>query len=86
MKIKLVLVAFLLVVMFSLTSVSFADNYKRLSEDDHALRIVAYVFHPIGMAAEYAITRPVHWITKQVTLNKIFGSKNEYDDVSFVFE
>jgi hypothetical protein len=38
------------------------------------------------MAAEYAITRPIHWITKQVNLNKLFGSKNTYEDNSFVWE
>ena len=86
MKVKLVLLFVTVAVLFSLSSVSFADQYKRGSEDDYPGRILAYVVHPFGMALEYAVTRPVHWITKQTELNKVFGSDNTFEDKSFVWE
>jgi hypothetical protein len=86
MKVKVGIVALLLVTFFILSSFSYADNYKRGKEDDHIVRILAYAVHPFGMAVEYTVTRPIHWITKQVHLNKIFGSDNTFEDKSFVWE
>jgi len=85
MRAKFILVGLLIVVFFVLTSVSIASDYKR-GVDDNPVLILSYVANPIGVAAEYLITRPVHWITKQVNLNKVFGSKNKPEDKSFVWE
>jgi len=85
MKAKVVLVGILAVVLFTLTTACFASDYKR-GTDDNPVRILAYAVHPVGMAAEYVVTRPIHWITKQIHLNKVFGSKNKFDDVSFKWE
>jgi len=85
MRAKFILVGLLIAVFFVLTLVSGAADYKR-GADDNPVLILSYVAHPIGMAAEYLVARPIHWITKQVNLNKIFGSKNTTEDKSFVWE
>jgi len=82
---KLILAGLIVTIFLSLASVTNAADYKR-GQDDNPVLIASYIVHPIGMAAEYAITRPIHWITKQVNLNKLFGSKNTYEDNSFVWE
>ena len=85
MKRNLILMALLLVLFFVFTSGSYARDYKR-GKDDCPWRIAAYILHPFGMALEYAVTRPVHWVVKQSELNKIFGSEHSPEDVSFVWE
>ena len=82
---KLMLAVLIVTIFVGLASVSSAADYKR-GFDDNPVLIASYIVHPIGMAAEYAITRPIHWITKQVNLNKLFGTKNTYEDKSFVWE
>jgi hypothetical protein len=49
-----------------------AHVYDR-DDSDHPLRIVAYALHPFGMAVEYGILRPIHWLVSQPTADKIFG-------------
>jgi hypothetical protein len=39
----------------------------------HPLRLVAYVLHPAGFAAEWLVTRPVHFLVSQPQLERIFG-------------
>ena len=86
MKTKLVLILTLAAAFMVLSSVATADDYER-GEDDCPIRILAYVVHPVGMLAEYTITRPVHWVTKQIHLNKVFGNKDDtYQDASFKWE
>lgn len=85
MRAKFILVGLLIAVFFVLTSIAGAADYKR-GADDNPVLLLSYVVHPIGVAAEYLVTRPIHWITKQVNLNKVFGSKNISEDKSFVWE
>lgn len=82
MKCKLLLI---IVAVLILSTFSFGTDYKR-SKDDNPVRIAAYVVHPFGMAAEYLITRPIHWVVKQTDLDKVFGSKHKPEDISFVWE
>lgn len=60
-----------------------ADNYQRLSLDEHPLRIVAYIVHPIGIALEYGITRPVHALASQSGFDILMGHKATPGDVFF---
>jgi len=85
MKGHVVLIGLLLVAFLALGMTSQAADYRR-GTDDNPVLIASYVAHPIGMAAEYLIARPAHWITKQIHLNKLFGTKNTYEDKSFVWE
>ena len=52
-----------------------ADEY----DDDaagHPLRIVAYVLHPVGVALDYLILRPAHWLVSQEPMKTIFGHED----------
>jgi len=60
-----------------------AHDYQRGSTDGHVLRLVAYVVHPIGIALEYGITRPVHWVASQPHLDILLGHKAAPGDVYF---
>ena len=42
----------------------------------HPLRIVAYVLHPIGVAVEYLIFRPAHWLVSQEPMKTLFGHED----------
>jgi hypothetical protein len=48
-----------------------ADEYDELQS--HPLRILAYVIHPVGFAAEWLITRPIHELVSQPDLEPVFG-------------
>jgi hypothetical protein len=39
----------------------------------HPLRLVAYAAHPVGFAAEWLITRPIHFVVSNPRLERIFG-------------
>jgi hypothetical protein len=42
----------------------------------HPLRIVAYVLHPIGVAVEYLLFRPAHWLVSQEPMKTLFGHED----------
>jgi len=42
----------------------------------HPLRILAYAFHPVGYAAEWLFTRPIHAIVSQPELHRVFGHQS----------
>lgn len=85
MKRKLLLIVLVIFVLSIFSSVSYGRDYTR-GKDDNPVRVVAYIVHPFGMALDYAIMRPVHWVVKQTDLNKVFGSKHKPEDISFVWE
>lgn len=61
-----------------------AHTYRRNSSaDENPVRFVAYFVHPIGIALEYLITRPVHYIVSQPHLDILCGHKAHPDDVYF---
>jgi hypothetical protein len=60
-----------------------ADSYQRLSTDGHPLRIMAYIVHPIGIALDYGITRPMHALASQADLDILMGHKAAPGDVFF---
>jgi hypothetical protein len=39
----------------------------------HPLRLIAYAVNPVGYAAEWLITRPIHFIVSQPKLERVFG-------------
>lgn len=61
-----------------------ADTYSR-GNSDHPLRLIAYVLHPLGIAAEYGILRPIHKLVSKDKLDVIFGHEPQIDDVYFVW-
>ena len=51
---------------------SSADEYDA-RRAGHPLRIVAYVLHPVGVALDWLIFRPAHWVGSQPGLSTLFG-------------
>lgn len=58
-----------------LASSASADDYdpKRAG---HPLRIAAYILHPVGVALDYLIMRPAHWLVSHEPLDEIFGHED----------
>lgn len=52
-----------------------ADEYDAKSSG-HPLRIVAYVLHPVGVAIDYLLLRPAHWLGSHEPLKTIFGHED----------
>lgn len=69
---KTLLAAAFAISLLALPSVSQAHVYDS-DDSDHPLRYVAYALHPIGVAAEYAVLRPIHWVVSRPKLACIFG-------------
>jgi len=53
-----------------------ADEYD-VDEAGHPLRILAYIGHPIGVALDYLILRPAHWVGSQEPFRTIFGHNED---------
>jgi hypothetical protein len=53
-----------------------ADEYDP-QEAGHPLRVFAYVLHPVGVALDYLIFRPAHWLGHHEPIRTIFGHENE---------
>ena len=54
-----------------------ADHYDRANAG-HPLRIAAYVLHPVGVAFDWLVMRPAHWVGSLPVLDHIFGHDPEY--------
>jgi hypothetical protein len=52
-----------------------ADDYDEKSAG-HPLRIIAYVLHPVGVALDYLLLRPAHWLGSHEPLKTIFGHED----------
>ncbi len=39
------------------------------------LRLAAYAVHPVGFAIEWLVTRPIHFLVSQPTLERMFGHR-----------
>jgi hypothetical protein len=85
MKWKLLIAVVMLWILFALSTSAFAHTYNR-DDDGHPLRIIAYALHPIGMLAEYGVTRPIHWFVSRKGLDKIFGHEANPTDTYFAWE
>lgn len=65
----------LAVIGLAAASPSRADDYDEKSSG-HPLRILAYVLHPVGVAIDYLVLRPAHWLGSQEPLKTIFGHED----------
>lgn len=54
-----------------------ADEYDP-QRAGHPLRIAAYVLHPVGVALDYLIFRPAHWLGHHEPIRTIFGHEGEH--------
>jgi hypothetical protein len=55
-----------------------ADEYDA-RRAGHPVRGVAYVLHPVGVALDWLIFRPAHWVGSQPVIRTIFGHQ-VYED------
>ena len=52
-----------------------SDDYDRAMAG-HPLRIVAYVLHPVGVAIDFLILRPAHWLVSHEPMQTLFGHED----------
>jgi hypothetical protein len=71
----------LLASLLLVASPAVSDEYEPRSAG-HPLRIAAYVLHPVGVALDYLIFRPAHWIGSKGPLKTIFGHRDESPRIS----
>ena len=69
---RAVLAALLGAVLAASGRPAMADDYDDKSSG-HPLRIIAYVLHPVGVAIDYLVLRPAHWLGSHEPLKTIFG-------------
>ena len=62
-----------------------ADRYTR-AHGDNPMRLVAYVLHPVGLAAEFVVMRPIHWVVSQPNLDIVFGHQPAVEQDGTYFE
>ena len=75
----------LTVALVLMAAPSFADRYHR-GTDDNPFKLVAYALHPIGIAGEYFVLRPIHWFVSQGDNDILFGHKSSPVDDPTYFE
>jgi hypothetical protein len=79
---RLLTLALMGAALLALPSLASAHEYDR-DDSDYPLRVVAYAVHPIGIAVEYALLRPIHWLVSQPDACIWFGhepTENETHD------
>ena len=59
-------------VLLALAAPAAADEYDA-RRAGHPLRVVAYAVHPIGVALDWLLFRPAHWVVSQPVLSHVFG-------------
>lgn len=53
-----------------------ADDYDD-EKSGHPLRVVAYVFYPVGLLIDTLIFRPAHWLGSREPFSTLFGHEDE---------
>ena len=82
---KQVFTALLAVAFIAVAAPSMANRYQR-SQNDNPFRLIGYAAHAVGMVAEYAVMRPIHWVVSQPHLDVVFGHKVHHADEGTFFE
>lgn len=49
----------------------------------HPLRLAAYLAHPIGMATEWLVGRPLHYVFSRPYLDRFFGYRHTGDEATW---
>lgn len=84
-----VVIAVLVAATLALSSASASARYDAAEDQyadgiTHPLRLVSYLIHPLGFAAEWLIGRPFHFVISRPYLDKVFGyAPGEDSDVRF---
>ena len=83
MKMKLLAALFGLALLAA-PATSRAHIYDR-DDSDYPLRYVAYAVYPIGIAVEYGVLRPIHWLVSRPGLDVVFGHDPTIDDPDYKY-
>lgn len=67
--------ALIAALLIASASPALADDYDSKAAG-HPLRILAYVVHPIGVALDYLLLRPAHWLSQQEPMKTVFGHED----------
>jgi hypothetical protein len=67
--------ALLVALVLALTSPAVADEYDA-EHAGHPVRMLAYALHPVGVAIDYLIMRPAHWLVSFEPMKTIFGHED----------
>lgn len=68
--------AALAAVLLSAAGPAAADRYEA-ERAGHPLRILAYLVHPVGVAVDYLVLRPAHWLGNHEPFSTVFGHRDE---------
>ncbi|MCL5271639.1 MAG: hypothetical protein M1457_14040 [bacterium] len=82
---KLLVAALLATALLALPARAGAHEYVR-GDSDYPLRYIAYALHPFGIAVEYTVLRPIHWVVSQPDLDIVFGHEPTPDESKNYFE
>jgi hypothetical protein len=52
-----------------------ADDYDP-EDAGHPVRIIAYALHPIGVALDWLVMRPAHWLVEREPFRTLFGNED----------
>jgi len=78
-------VVLLLAVVIGMTIPAAAHRLERQRET-HLLRPLAAAGHVVGVAAEYLVIRPMHWVGSRSNLDVLFGHVTYVADDPTYFE
>jgi hypothetical protein len=74
-KIGYAIAALFVALALALSSPAAADEYDT-SNAGHPIRLIAYALYPVGVAIDYILLRPAHWLVSYEPLKTIFGHKD----------
>jgi hypothetical protein len=81
---KSLAVAVMTLALVAMSIPSHAHRYDRAN--DNPARLIGYIAHPVGLALEYAVMRPMHWLVSQPNLDVAFGHHAYVEDDGTYFE
>lgn len=79
------LMILMIALLLALGSTAMAHRYQR-SEDGNPLRLIGYIMHPIGVALEFAIFRPMHELASQPNWDIWLGHQPNLQDQDTYYE
>jgi hypothetical protein len=62
---------------FALVAAPASAHDHRPDRAGHPLKILATVLHPIGVAIDWAIMRPAHWLAEREPVKTLTGHEEE---------
>ena len=72
LKSKIAIMVVCVAMLAGAAGTSYAHEYDR-NDSDCPMRYAAYLLHPVGVALEWTITRPFHWLVMKPGFSYVFG-------------